>query len=426
MNIQAPRGTKDILPPESYLWQEIEQAVHAVARSFGYEEIRTPAFEQLRLFKRSVGEETDIVSKEMYVFQDRGGEDFALRPELTASTVRAALEHNLITQQGALARLYYNGQPNFRYEKPQLGRQRQFHQFGTELLGSASPLADADTIAFAVAVYKKLGLSNFVVKLNSLASREARAIWRDELVKYLSQHEAKLSEESKRRLLTNPIRVLDSKDRGDREVVKNAPLLIESLSGEDKEHFDELKSLLTSIGLTYEIDPLLVRGLDYYSRTVFELTSSDLGSQDALCGGGRYDYLVEQLGGPAVPAVGFAAGVERLAIILQKMRGEQAQAPPIDAYLVGLNAEARPRLFELAAELRAAGHSVVYDIQDRSMKAQMREANRLKAKQVLILGESELAAGTIAIKDMAIGEQRFVALADIATELERSARPAGA
>lgn len=409
MNIQAPRGTKDILPPDVYLWQEIEQAVHDVARTFGYEEIRLPLFEQLRLFKRSVGEDTDIVSKEMYVFQDRGGEEFALRPELTASTVRAALEHNLITQQGALQRWYYNSAPNFRYEKPQLGRQRQFHQFGTELLGSASPLADADAINFAVAVYRKLGLSSFTVKLNSLASKEVRTNWKEELVSYLSGYEDKLSEESKKRLHTNPIRVLDSKDERDKEIAKNAPLLIDRLEGEDKEHFEGVKSLLTSIGLNYVIDPFLVRGLDYYSRTVFEVTSSDLGSQDALCGGGRYDYLIEQLGGPAVPAVGFASGMERLAIILSKLRSEQYK-PTIDAYLVGLNAEARPVLFELANRMRQAKIVTVFDLQDRSMKAQMREANRLGTRFVLLLGETELANSSIVVKRMEDGSQETIAL----------------
>lgn len=412
MNIQAPRGTKDILPPEIYLWQEIERAVRDVAASFGYEEIRTPAFEQLRLFKRAVGEETDIVSKEMYVFQDRGGEDFALRPELTASTIRATLEQNLITQQGALQRLYYNSQPNFRYEKPQLGRQRQFHQFGTELLGSLSPMGDADTINFAVSVFRKLGLSNFTVKLNSLASREARAVWRDELIAYLTGHEGSLSAESQKRLRSNPIRVLDSKDKADREIVKNAPLLIDKLEGEDKDHFESVKSLLHSIGLEYTIDPYLVRGLDYYSRTVFEVSSSDLGSQDALCGGGRYDYLVEQLGGPPVPAVGFAAGVERLVIALTKLRQTQPQMK-VDAYLIGMTGESRPVLFELANRLREAGFATMFDVQERSMKAQMREANRLGTRRVMILGESELANSTIVIKNMEDSSQETLPMSDV-------------
>lgn len=419
MNIQAPRGTKDILPPESYLWQEIERAVDDIARAFGYEEIRTPIFEQLRLFKRGIGEETDIVSKEMYVFQDRGGEEFALRPEVTASAVRMALEHSLVTQQGSLVRWYYNSAPNFRYEKPQLGRQRQFHQFGTELLGSASPLADADTISFAVAVCRRLGLSNFVVKLNSLASREARAAWRDELVKYLTGHQSRLSQESQRRILTNPIRVLDSKDEGDREVVKDAPLLIDRLEGGDLEHFEAVKSLLTSVGLEYVVDPYLVRGLDYYSRTVFEVTSSDLGSQDSICGGGRYDYLVEQLGGPATPAVGFAAGVERVVLILSKLRENAISAPPVDYYLVGLHADARPALFKIASTLRSHGKSVVYDLQDRSMKAQMREANRLKARRTLIMGEDELRANSIVIKDMQSGEQEIVTIDTILASQNR-------
>lgn len=398
-NIQAPRGTKDILPAESPRWHEVERAVREVAESFGYDEIRTPMFEQSKLFKRSVGEETDIVSKEMYLFEDKGGEEFALRPELTASVVRASIEHNLITGQAPCARLYYNSAPNFRYEKPQLGRQRQFHQFGTELLGPSSPLADAETILFAISVYRKLGLSQFQVKLNSLASRDARAAWKELLVNYLRGHLSEMSEESRRRTETNPMRVLDSKDERDRAIVQNAPRLLEHLTIEDREHFETLQQLLTNSGISYVIDPYLVRGLDYYSRTVFELTSTDLGSQDALCGGGRYDHLIEQLGGPATPAVGFAAGVERVLIVLEKLRQEH-EAAGQDVYIISTIAEGRQKAFILAEQLRAAGLRVTYDLQERSMKAQMREANRIKARFVLILQEDELANASVTVKDM--------------------------
>ncbi len=410
MNIQAPRGTKDILPGESWKWQEIERAVAKVAGLFAYEEIRTPMFEQAKLFKRSIGEETDVVSKEMYLFSDKGGEEFALRPELTAPVVRAAIEHSLITGQAPCSRLYYNSSPAFRYEKPQLGRQRQFHQFGTELLGPSGPEADAETIAFAIAVFKELGLTKFDVRINSLASREARAIWKEKLVNYLREHLDDLSEESKKRTETNPMRVLDSKDRGDRAVVANAPILLEHLTDEDRAHFEEVQSLLKGSDISFSIDPFLVRGLDYYSRTVFEVTSDALGSQDSLCGGGRYDYLVEQLDGTPTPAVGFAAGVERVLIVLDKLRGDIGEPARVDAYVIAPSPQARAQAFQLAQKLRTTGLRVSMDLQQRSFKAQMREANRLKASEVYILGDEELAAGEVTRKNMAEGTQERIAL----------------
>lgn len=415
-NLRSPRGTKDILPPESFLWQEIEQTVDEVARLFGYGEIRTPTFEQSALFKRSVGEETDIVSKEMYLFTDKGGEEMALRPELTASVVRAAIEHNLINQPGALQRLYYNSAPMFRYERPQMGRQRQFHQFGVEVLGSSSPLADLQVIAFALAVYQKLGFSNFHLRLNTLGSQSSRAAWQEKLHEYLSSHKEQLSDDSKRRLEKNTLRVLDSKNEGDKAIVANAPSILDYLDDDDKAHFDELQKLLKSSAISYSIEPTLVRGLDYYSRTVFELTSSDLGSQDALCGGGRYDRLIEQLGGPQIPAVGFAAGVERLVIVLQKLRGGQLISPNTDCYIVLQTPTGTDSLIELASGLRSRGYSVLYDLQGRSMKAQMREADKSGSKHVIIIGEGELAEGKATLKNMQTGEQRQENIAILAHE----------
>jgi histidyl-tRNA synthetase len=414
--LQAPRGTKDILPKHSATWLEIERAVREVAETYGYDEIRTPIFESARLFKRAVGDETDIVSKEMYLFSDKGGEEFALRPELTASVVRAAIEHNLVSD-GSSARLYYNSAPNFRYERPQLGRQRQFHQFGTELLGPSSPLADAETIEFAIAIYRKLGLKNFRVRLNSLASPDARAAWKSVLVPYLRQHIEKLSAESQRRTELNPMRVLDSKAPQDQEIVRNAPVLLEYLSDEDRDHFEALQQCLRSTGTEFDIDPLLVRGLDYYTRTVFELTSSDLGSQDALCGGGRYDLLVEQLGGQPTPAVGFAAGVERLYIALEKLRGEEARKPRVEVYVVAQSPLARQKTFEVVSDLRSHGVASMCDLSDRSMKAQMREANREQARYVYIIGESELAEGAGMLKDMQTSEQDKISFEQVHASL---------
>jgi len=416
-NLRAPRGTKDILPPESHLWHEIERTIDEVARLFGYDEIRTPTFEQSALFKRSVGEETDIVSKEMYLFNDKGGEEMALRPELTASVVRAAIEHNLINQPGALQRLYYNSAPMFRYERPQMGRQRQFHQFGVELLGAASPLADLQVIAFALAVYKKLGFSNFHLRLNTLGNKASRAVWNEKLPEDHSSHKDGLSEDSKRRLETNTLRVLDSKNEGDKAIVANAPSILDYLDAEDKAHFDELQELLKASEISYSIEPTLVRGLDYYSRTVFELTSSDLGSQDALCGGGRYDGLIEQLGGPKIPAVGFAAGVERLVIVLQKLRGTEITSPTPDCYIVLQTQSGKPALIELASGLRNRGYSVVYDLQGRSLKAQMREADKSGSKHVIIIGEGELAEGNATLKNMVTGEERKKNIAILANSV---------
>ena len=420
--IQALRGTKDLLPADAAAWIEVQSAVSRVAQRFGYGQIRTPIIEAARLFKRSVGEETDIVSKEMYVFTDKGGEEIALRAELTAPVVRAALEHHLLTGQSDCLRLFYNGDPNFRYEKPQLGRLRQHHQFGTELLGPASPYADAETISFAISVFRELGLDNFRVRLNSLASPDARDAWKKVLVPYLRQNIEKLSKESQRRTETNPMRVLDSKSPEDREIIRNAPVILEYLSAEDSEHFEGLKSALTSDGIAYTVDPLLVRGIDYYTRTVFEVTSSDLGSQDALCGGGRYDNLVEQLGGPPTPAVGFGAGIERLLIALEKVRGDRKAAERDCVYVVAQSPVARLKTYEVSQSLRRAGITTLFDLNGRSMKAQMREANREQAKYVYIIGESELAEGAGMLKTMQSGEQEKIEFDAISNRLS-SANP---
>ncbi|MDP4230195.1 MAG: histidine--tRNA ligase [Bacteroidota bacterium] len=418
MDLKAPRGTKDILPPESALWKEIETAVDGVAALFGYEEIRTPMFEQASLFKRSVGEETDIVSKEMYLFTDKGGEEMALRPELTASVVRAAIEHNLVTKQASCSRLYYNSAPMFRYERPQMGRQRQFHQFGIELLGASSALADLQVIEFALAVYKKLGFSNFHLKLNTLGNLSSRERWREELVKYLQFNLETLSEDSKRRLETNPLRILDSKNPADQAIVAGAPEITDYLDESDSEHFDELKALLAAAKIPFTIEPHLVRGLDYYNRTVFELTSSDLGSQDALCGGGRYDGLIEKLGGPPTPAVGFAAGVERLVLVLSKLRGGEMAAKKTDIYIVLADKGGREVGIEIASELRNAGFRVLFDLLDRSIKAQMREADKTGTRFVLVLGNDELAAGEITLKRMDTGAQERIPQQNIAARLK--------
>ena len=405
----------------------VEAAVHEVGRLFGYGEIRTPSFENVRLFKRAVGEETDIVSKEMYLLQSRSDEkeEFALRPELTAPVVRAAIEHGMLTGQSDCVRLYYCSAPNFRYEKPQLGRLRQHHQFGTELLGPASPLADAETISFAISVFRKLGLENFRVRLNSLGSKESREAWKSVLVPYLRNHTSQLSKDSQRRTETNPLRVLDSKSPEDQEIIRNAPKILDYLNDDDRKHFTELKSALSAVHIEYKEDPLLVRGIDYYTGTVFEVTSPDLGSQDALCGGGRYDQLVEQLGGSATPAVGFGAGIERLLLALEskekKLNGlSTAIATTIfpGVYAITQSPLAALKAFEVLSNLTLSGISATGDLNNRSMKAQMREANKVGAKYGYIIGESELAEGAGILKNMQTGEQIKVSFDKIVEEMK--------
>ena len=418
--IQAPRGTKDVLPEEAVKWRKIERAVDDVAALFGYGEIRTPAFEQLRLFKRAVGEETDIVSKEMFLLQSKSeDEEYALRPELTAPVVRAAIEHGMLTGQSDCLRLYYNRAANFRYEKPQLGRFRQFYQFGTELLGVAGSQADAETISFAIAVYREVGLSNFRVRLNSLGSSASRERWKESLVPYLERNIDQLSNDSKRRTSTNPLRVLDSKAPEDQDVIRNAPKILDYLDDDDGAHFSELQSTLTAEGIVFSVDPFLVRGIDYYTRTVFEITSSDLGSQDALCGGGRYDNLIEQLGGPPTPAVGFGAGIERALLVLEKLKESSSttELKP-DVYVIAQASTAREKAFYITNTLRAGGFSSMSDLNARSFKAQMREANRLGAKFVFIIGETELTEDAGVLKDMQSGEQEKVPFDNIVSEVK--------
>jgi len=417
--VRVLRGMKDMLPEEAGKWQEIRRAVDDIASIFGYGEIRTPLLEEARLFKRSVGEATDIVSKEMYEFSDKGGDKISLRPELTAPVIRAAIEHGLLTGQSDCVRLYYNSAPNFRYEKPQLGRLRQHHQFGTELLGPSGPIADAETITFAISVFRRLGLQTFRVRLNSLASSEARAEWKKILVPYLREHSSKLSKESQHRTEVNPMRVLDSKAPEDQEIIRNAPVILDYLTGEDRGHFEQLQSLLRAANIEFSVDPLLVRGLDYYTRTVFEITSPDLGSQDALCGGGRYDHLVEQLGGPPTPAVGFGAGIERALLALEKLRGPQTLSPRVTLFAITLGASAQDMGFQIASALRAANIDTLLDLNARSMKAQMREANRTGAKFVYIIGESELAEGAGLLKEMQTGEQTKINFDHIVEEMKR-------
>lgn len=402
--MQSIRGTKDILPLEISSWHALEQIIRLLTSQYGYQEIRTPIMEYAEVFKRSVGEETDIVGKEMYTFPDRGGDALTLRPEATASVVRAAIQHNLTAQQ-QIARLYYVG-PFFRYERPQKGRQRQFHQFGCELMGAATPEADVEILTLAHDFMISLGIQSYQLQLNTLATPTVRQQFKSSLVEYFSAFQTELSEESKSRLSTNPLRILDSKNPGDKVISEKAPSLLDMLDNESKDHFDAVLSMLDGLGIPYSINPRLVRGLDYYSHTVFEITSTSLGSQDALGGGGRYDHLFEQFGGKHTPCIGFGFGMERLLIALAAENTPEIQRKG-DVYIIGFETnESRSAVIQFAHTLRMSSKkNIITDVQNRSLKAQMKEADKLGIEHVIIIGPDEAIAGTCIVKHLKTGMQ---------------------
>lgn len=409
--IKAITGTKDILPSDIARWQYLEKLLRETFQLFNYKEIRTPIFEETALFARGIGEETDIVSKEMYTFKDRSETSITLRPENTAGVVRAFIEQSLGAQQ-SLNKLYYIG-PMFRQERPQAGRLRQFHQFGAEALGSTSPLLDAEMIQVAYLIIKNLGLKNLVVKINSLGIPEARENYKKILREYLSDKKEKLSEESRRRFETNILRIFDSKIEVDQAIMKDAPLLIDYIDEQSKNDFDVVKNYLTKVGIPYEVDPALVRGLDYYTKTTFEIVSGSVGSQSALCGGGRYDLLVEELGGKPTPGVGFAAGMERILLACENEKSLNIPADSIDVYLVRVDSDLTLETANYASSLRLNGLSCDYDFLNRSIKAQMREANKLNAKFVVFIGGDEYKRGELNVKNLSNGEQQLVKSDDL-------------
>ncbi|MBI5464839.1 MAG: histidine--tRNA ligase [Ignavibacteriales bacterium] len=408
MKYRAIKGTKDILPNDVGSWQLVEGAVHRVMRDFNYKELRTPIFEQTALFARSIGELTDIVSKEMYTFTDRGNESVTLRPEGTAAALRAYIQNNL-SDQSPLTKVYYLG-PMFRQERPQAGRLRQFHQFGAEALGGSSPLLDVEMMLLPMEIYRQLGVATFSLKVNSVGCDRCRPPYKEFLRTELLKIQRQLSADCQARIHNNPLRVLDSKDANDRRLTANAPLIKDHLCEECKSHFTEVQRLLDTLQTVYEIDGRLVRGLDYYTKTAFEITSTALGSQDALAGGGRYDLLVEELGGKPTPGVGFAAGIERLLMVLEKISGSlRADSGPV-LFVVALDDASRRWTFAKATELRSKGAAVELDYLGRSVKAQMREANRQNAQYVLVVGESELASRSAKLKNMQTGYETPVSL----------------
>ena len=403
--IQSIKGTKDILPDQSHRWQALKDIIRSTMDHYGYDEIRTPVFERTELFARGVGEETDIVSKEMYSWTDQGGENLTLKPDLTAPVVRAFIQHNL-REQSPINKLYYID-TLFRRERPQKGRYRQFHQFGIEAFGSENPEIDVEVIAVALAVLNNLGLEGLTLKLNSIGSPECRTLYRQAIQSYLKPYLNDLSEISQRRFEKNPLRILDTKIPHEIEILNDIPNVSDSWTPEDKVHFEELKSLLDAMDIQYSLDPQLVRGLDYYTRTTFEITSSALGAQDALCGGGRYDGLVKTLGGKATPGIGFAAGMER---ILLAMGDFDSNVKNTQLYIVGLGDTVRPVVIKLAEDLRQNKIRTNFDPLRRSLKAQMREANKAGASYAILIGDQELESGEAKLKDLNTGDQENIAL----------------
>lgn len=408
--IKTPRGTKDILPSEIKNWQWLESKIRQTVRAFNYEELRTPIFESTEVFSRSIGDATDIVNKEMYTFEDRGGNSITLRPEMTASLVRSAIEHNLATQ--GLARLWYFG-PFFRYERPQKGRFRQFHQFGAECLGADSPEADVEIITLCEHLNSNVGIKERKLILNSLGNKESRANYISALVDFYNDNKNSLSETSLERLDKNPLRILDSKSPDDIEINKNAPIILDHLDNESSDHFEKVKELLDANEINYEIQARLVRGLDYYSHSVFEFQSTALGAQDSFGGGGRYNELFSQLGGKDVPAVGFAMGVERLLLIIESLNKLPDSNDKIDVYVLNASKNAPTLIQKILKKLRSKNLTALNDLSSRSMKAQFKEANRLNAKWTIVIGDDELSSGKLTIKNMETSEQSHITFDDL-------------
>ena len=416
MKIQSIRGVKDILPDEIWKWQYIESVAHNIFPRYGFKEIRLPIFENTRLFSRSIGEATDIVEKEMYTFNDRGGDSITLRPEGTASVVRAYVEHKMYNPPSVL-KMFYIG-PMFRYERPQAGRLRQFNQIGVEAMGSPSPIVDVEVMTMLMEFFRELDLNNIKLEINSLGSQECRPRYRELLKTEVEKHLDHLCSNCTARYQRNPLRVLDCKVEQCGKIAEGLPKLIDHLDAASANHFSEVRSLLDSAGTPYSVNPSLVRGLDYYNRTAFEVTSKHLGAQNAICGGGRYDTLVEELDGPSTPCFGFALGLERLVSLVPFNDMKNFQKYP-DVFIVCLGEETKTTGFQIAHELRLKGFWVERDYEMGSMKSQMRKANKTQSRFSLILGENEIRSGKFVLKNMATGEQKECPAQELATEITK-------
>ncbi len=406
--VQGPKGTQDLLPEQTARWQLVEQVMREEASLYGYGEIRTPVFEHTELFQRSVGETTDVVQKEMYTFNDKGGRSITLRPEGTAGAVRALLEHALYNE-GLPVKLYYFTSC-YRYEKPQAGRLREFHQFGVEAFGSADPIADAETILLAKSIFDRLGMRGYSIEINSIGCPECRAKYHQALKEYFSASVDQLCDTCRDRLDRNPMRILDCKNPPCAEVAKSAPIMLDYLCDDCREHFEGVKGYLDDAGVKYEVNPTIVRGLDYYTRTVFEFVSNDLGSQSTFCGGGRYDGLVAEMGGKPLPALGYAIGLERVLMILQAQGIKLPVQSQCELFVAAIGEAAQKRAFGLTRRMRECSVFAQFDSCGRSLKAQMKYADKIGAKYTLVLGDDELQSGRGKLKNMETGELTEITL----------------
>ena len=405
---KAIKGTKDVLPSESYKNQYIEATCLGVAENFGYKEMRTPVFEHTELFQRGVGDTTDVVQKEMYTFDDKGGRSITLRPEGTAGAARAFLENGLSNE--ALPQKICYLISCYRYEKPQAGRLREFHQFGIECFGATSPLADAEMISLAKQIFDELGVKDLHLELNSIGCPECRAEYHKALKEYFSQYKDKLCDTCNDRLERNPMRILDCKSPVCSEIAKGAPVVLDYLCDECKEHFEKVKSYLDAANIEYIVNPQIVRGLDYYTKTVFEFVSDAIGSQGTVCGGGRYDGLLEELGGQHTPSLGFAMGLERLQLVMEAQGCNFPEPSRPDLFIVAMGEKATLKAVEIAKDMRDEGFSVVYDLNGRSLRAQMKYADKLGAKFNVVIGDNEVENKIVSLKDMATGESSEINL----------------
>ena len=405
---KKPRGTEDVLPRDSYRWQFLEDIFRREARSCGYRELRTPVFEHTELFERGVGDTTDVVQKEMYTFTTKGGDSITLRPEGTAGAARAVLEHGLFNDPLPVKAYYLTS--CYRYEKPQAGRLREFHQFGMECYGTSDPAADAEMITAAKNIFDRLQLRDIRLEINSIGCPVCRAEYQRALTEYFSARRDELCEDCKGRLERNPMRLLDCKNEHDHAIAQDAPTVLDYLCDECRDHFDRLKAYLDASGVGYTVNPRIVRGLDYYTKTVFEFISSDIGAQSTICGGGRYDGLLADLGGNPMPALGFAAGIERL-LLTMDAQGIEIPAPePCDIYIASMGDAAKLRAAALVREFRSAGLYAEFDVVGRGLRAQMKYADKLGARYSIVLGDNELAEGVAKLKDMQSGEQTDISL----------------
>ncbi|MEK4521623.1 histidine--tRNA ligase [Psychrobacillus sp. FSL W7-1457] len=420
MDIKLPRGTQDILPSETAKWQIVEDLIRDECRMFHYKEIRTPVFEHTELFTRGVGDTTDIVQKEMYTFQDRGNRSLTLRPEGTASVVRSFVEHKMFGYPDQPVKLYYMG-PMFRYERQQAGRYRQFVQFGMEAIGSADPAIDAEVISLAMSIYKKAGLKSLKLVINSLGDTESRIAHREALVNHFEPHIEEFCSDCQNRLQKNPLRILDCKVDRNNPLMAKAPSLTDFLNEESAAYFEKVKQYLTTLNIEFEVDPNLVRGLDYYNHTAFEImsTAEGFGAITTLAGGGRYNGLVAELGGPDSPGIGYAMSIERLLLAMEAEKIAFPDHTSLDVYLVAMGEEAKKKVTELTFELRQNKISADMDYLDRKVKAQMKSADRLKAKAVIVIGEDELEKQSVMLKDLTTGTQQLVPFTSLIDEVKK-------